>query len=370
MTEGEGTPFNYIHKLLNYGYVVSKNSKTRSSIRWSADEKQMYFKGRRLEIQEWKRFVHSLLQSAEEVMSRELLFRRDDLIPNVNLNNIVEDPCREDAEYYFMLENAEAMKTGRRMLLSNMKKTEAWNRFVKIERGKILYAEEQVNEYEHKVMEFLELLCCLCIMTCGQSGRGTEITSLQYKNTMSTIRGILVEDGQIMLVTEYHKSQAVTDQVLTGLKKHALTKQVKIIPRFLPHRVSQLIATYLLYVLPFRQMISPETTRHPFLFGDQKGPWNGGRIGNILAKESHRRIGFRMTLRDYRQISIAMDRKFIREYDFDDLDEDDDDDEEEGLDTAHDLIAGICLEYSFNVKDIRRIQRRINMHDYLDCFDD
>jgi len=223
LIEGEGTPFNYVHKLLNYGYVVSKNSKTRSSIRWSADEKQMYFKGRRLEIQEWKRFVHSLLQSAEEVMSRELLFRTDDLIPNVNLNNIVEDPCREDAEYYFVLENAEAMKTGRRTLLSNMKKTEAWNRFVKIERGKIVYAEKEVKEYEHKVMEFLELLCCLCIMTCGQSGRGTEVTSLQYKNTMSTIRGILVEDGQIMLVTEYHKSQAVTDQVLTELKKYTLT---------------------------------------------------------------------------------------------------------------------------------------------------
>jgi len=103
------------------------------------------------------------------------------------------------------------------------------------------------------------------------------------------------------------------------------------------------MATYLLYILPFRQMISPETSKHAFLFGDQKGPWNGGRIGNILAKESHRRMGFRMSLRDYRQISIAMDRKFIREYDFDDLDEDDDDEEEEGLDTAHDLMAGICL---------------------------
>jgi len=78
-----------------------------------------------------------------------------------------------------------------------------------------------------------------------------------------------------------------------------------------------------------------------------------------------------MTLRDYRQISIAMDRKFIREYDFDDLDEDDDDEEEDGLDTAHDLMAGICLEYcSSNVQDILRIQLQINMHDYLDCFDD
>jgi len=180
----------------------------------------MYFKGRRLEIQEWKRFVHSLLQSAEEVMSRELLFRTDDLIPNVNLNNIVEDPCREDAEYYFVLEKAEAMKTGRRTLLTNMKNTEAWNRFVKIESGKITYTEEEVKEYESKVTEFLELLCCLCIMTCGQSGRGTEITSLQYKNTMSTIRGILVEDGQIMLVTEYHKSQAVTDQVFSCKNQH------------------------------------------------------------------------------------------------------------------------------------------------------
>jgi hypothetical protein len=166
--------------LLNYGYVIGKNSKTRSSIRWSADEKHLYFQGRRLEIAKWKEFVHSMLNSAEDLMSKELLFRTDDRILKVDLNNIVEDSCREDAEYYFPFEIADFSKNGRRTMIKNLQKTEMWNRFVKIENEKMVFQENAVKEYERKITEFLELICCLCILTCGQSGRGTEITSYLY----------------------------------------------------------------------------------------------------------------------------------------------------------------------------------------------
>ena len=49
--------------------------------------------------------------------------------------------------------------------------------------------------------------------TLGLSGRGTEMTSLRYINTMEGDRSIYVEDGQLMFITEYHKSMALMKEV-------------------------------------------------------------------------------------------------------------------------------------------------------------
>jgi len=49
--------------------------------------------------------------------------------------------------------------------------------------------------------------------TCGETGRGEEILSIQYKNSMDKDRNILIDDGQIQIATEYHKSQAIMDDL-------------------------------------------------------------------------------------------------------------------------------------------------------------
>ena len=81
---------------------------------------------------------------------------------------------------------------------------------------------------------------------------------------------------------------------------------------------------------PFCFIINPSTPRNGFLFGDKNGPWETKEITNVLTKESQNKIGFQMTIQIYRQISSAIDRKFMRGVDLD-LDNDDD--------NAHDLMA-------------------------------
>src|SRR5579859_1198667 len=83
-------------------------------------------------------------------------------------------------------------------------------------------------------------------ITGGQPGRGTEITTLRYANSMQTLRNIFVKEGQVMIMTENHKSEAMTDQS-------------KVIPRFLCSRVSKLLVVYLSDVLPFRQLMARST---------------------------------------------------------------------------------------------------------------
>jgi len=102
-----------------------------------------------------------------------------------------------------------------------------------------------------------------------------------------------------------------------------------------------MLALYLRDVVPFRMMIDPDGfPKNGLLFADDDGePWDTTVLTDTLTKETERRIGYRMTWQDYRHISKAIDRKFIRvpgsnvEEDDEGLDED-----EEQSNAVHDLM--------------------------------
>jgi hypothetical protein len=82
-------------------------------------------------------------------------------------------------------------------------------------------------------------------------------------------------------------------------------------------------------------MIDATMPRHGFLFGDNKGPWTTDQLTKALTRETGTRLGFRMTVQEYRHIATAIDRRFIRQRDA----EPDDDLEEDEDDNIHDLMA-------------------------------
>ena len=66
--------------------------------------------------------------------------------------------------------------------------------------------------------------------------------SVRFRNGGFQDRNIFIMDGQVVVITRYHKSQA-------------LFNTPKIIPRFLPYRVRQLLVVYLAYLQPFREYL-------------------------------------------------------------------------------------------------------------------
>jgi predicted metal-binding protein len=76
------------------------------------------------------------------------------------------------------------------------------------------------NNYAQKDEQFREILAILMMFTCGLSGRGTEMTSLRWMNTMDGDRSIYIEDRQLMFVTEYHKSMALMDDQKVRVNIH------------------------------------------------------------------------------------------------------------------------------------------------------
>ena len=77
----------------------------------------------------------------------------------------------------------------------------------------IMWKKEWIRKYVKIQEEFMELCLMAMNFTCGQTGRGTEMLSIVYKNIAAADRNVILLDGQIMISTEYHKSQSITDDI-------------------------------------------------------------------------------------------------------------------------------------------------------------
>ena len=90
-----------------------------------------------------------------------------------------------------------------------------------------------IETYMTHVMKFREKLLMLMHITSGQPGRGPEILSCRYRNTArGEHRNIFVEQGLMAYVTRYHKG-------------YKMKGDVKIIHRYLPREVGELLLYYL-----------------------------------------------------------------------------------------------------------------------------
>jgi len=202
--------------------AASKNVTTRSRIRWSADKKTLYFDGRGLKVQNLTNFVGELLDLAEKIMSKHLLFQSDETIPEFDLS-IVDDPSNHTAEHYFVHDKPDAWKHARRRMLNRLRASSQWHEMAEASGDGLNFHTHGVDMYKKWDTTFRELLAILIMISCGLSGRGTEMTSIRFMNCMDGDRNIYIEDGQIMIITEYHKSMALMDNIKVYFTyKHSL----------------------------------------------------------------------------------------------------------------------------------------------------
>jgi hypothetical protein len=303
LVDGEPSPFHTINNLLAYCQGVGYDEGTVPRVQWSADNETMYYHGKPLAIEKLRGFVSELIDSAEEVLYKELLFQADRSgVQDMDLNSIVDDMNESQAGYSFMSERKNKLGGGRARVMARLRASSAWKDMAKVETEGIRFKPEAVAKYKRKVEQLMEQLLILVHVTGGQPARGTEITILRYLNAQQNMRNVYIQDGRVVLVTRYHKAQ-----VSTG--------QLRVIPRFLPTGVGQLLVTYLADVLPFVQLLNSATgSKSPrgFLWADEKGVWDTARMTKALTRESAARMGNRITVQDYRHIAIAIDRVHVR----------------------------------------------------------
>jgi superfamily II DNA helicase RecQ len=163
------------------------------------------------------------------------------------------------------------------------------------------------RQWLERISYFREQLLFLIHLTAGQPARGPELLSLYYTNgPNSDGRGIFIANEMVMLVTRYHKGY------------HG-SRKVKWIHRFLPRPVGELLVYYLWLVLPFQRAAQAEfddKAEWSLLLWpatEEKRLWNPSRVSRVLERESMALSPKGFKLASYRNIAVAISRRFIQD---------------------------------------------------------
>jgi hypothetical protein len=141
---------------------------------------------------------------------------------------------------------------------------------------------------------------------------------------------VFIEDGMVVFVTRYHK-------------EYNLSRDVKIIHRYLPRRVGELVVWYMWLVLPFQQQLKAlvwekEVVSSHMWPADPNGrKWTTDRLCEALKRESRIAMSQEWTFARYREMAIGISRRFLRGSTAFQADESEE--KEENKDTAEASIA-------------------------------
>jgi superfamily II DNA/RNA helicase len=274
--------------MLAYGKSITRQTGSAGNTIWSTDGRILYLHGEAIVIKEFRGMVHAVVRKAERMLWRELMWT--DRF-EVDLDAIVDDVHADKYGDSFV-----GNVGGNRLppMVSRAKK--------RLKRG--CWDERRVRKYLRRVDAFLELLLFAIHMTGGQPARGTEITSVRHCNGQFQDRNIYIMAGQAVVITRYHKSQSQYDTP-------------RIVSRFLPWRVGQLLAVYLLHVLPLREHLETNVLSSfketGYLWGSGDVSWTSDRLTQVLERETQKRLATCLGIRRHRHAAVSIGRRVVGE---------------------------------------------------------
>lgn len=298
LADGGFSPMSKMLSMLAYGKYIAFNHQNAGSLFWEGDN-TVLFRGWRIALADFRSMVHSVISRAEELLWDELMWAPKAGRFTIALDDIVDDVSFTKRGFSFLDEPANGLQDTRSRMLDKM---DAHPDGRKMRRGG-QWQGRPVRKYLQAVDRFRELLLFCVHITGGQPGRGTEITAIRSKNGFLQDRNIFIIRGQVVVVTRYHKSASQLDKP-------------KVIPRFLPWRVGQLMAVYLAYVQGMAQYLRSKTrgvglSEH--LWENDKGVWETDRLSRVLARQTQEHLGTKLMTLDYRHVAIFIGRKVVGE---------------------------------------------------------
>jgi len=251
------------------------------------------------------------------------------ILPKFNWTELKDNPAKDEPGWYFVQDRRNRMQEYGRWLLNRiLQTTELADRFMHQDTG--VWKQRQVNDYLNKISYFMEKLLVLVHISGGQPARSRELLSVRYCNTeKGGHRSIFVENGLLVIVTYYHKG-------------YNITGTEKIIHRYLPQEVGEILLLYVWLVLPMRQQLQKlvfddEEIPSAFLWSmDRCKKWTGDRMREVLKRESDRLIGVPLNKKSYRHLAIAISDRYMKRTKFDLNKEEDNRQEDKNTDEQQD----------------------------------
>ncbi|KAH7110378.1 recQ family helicase [Dactylonectria estremocensis] len=250
------SPMGYTLSLLLYSRKIAQETGSRLMVSWSKHGELIYFIGKPILIEDICSIIAEMITNAEDLLWGSLMFKEG-----------------ADARFAIPLATIEDNLTytirGQSFIHSNGL---GGKEVVMLEdliarRRKQTYLDKQgqwkwagIRKYLKLVKKFEELLLILMHFTGGQPSWGEEITGLHLVNAINRDCNIFVINGEVILITQYHKSLAHFDS-----------------PKVMLH------------FLTARALCNKICPPSDFVWHSENGPWESSQMSAAIASKKHAR---------------------------------------------------------------------------------
>lgn len=315
LVRGSHGPMQTLLDWRTYGLRVHYNSTTPGHITWQGTDELLY-KELRFTMGDFRGFIHGLVETTRELLDQLLLCAADQPPPAIPWGRLYDNPVEGKAGWSFVCDSRTTWPVdGQRWLIDRVRAEPTLQaQFIRTHRCH----PPKIRAYFRQVVEFKEKLAVLTHICGGQPSRAPELLSIQHVNTDTNVRrNIYIDDGMVALVTAYHKGFYASNDA-------------KIIHRYVPREIGELIIYYLWLVRPFVDQLDtwleqqspaprepPSTQERALLWGPDPGTrrtWSSDRFREVFKRETQSRLTKKKPVHPAadRDIAIGISRRFLR----------------------------------------------------------
>src|SRR5262245_12632580 len=161
---------------------------------------------------------------------------------------------------------------------------------------------------------FLEIMTAVMHVSYGQPARGEELAATLIKNQILGMRSVYWCRELVMLGISYSKTRSASGKE-------------KLVARFLPEEVGDVLVKYLSLVRPMEAFIAEQIGCEGFenygkvLFTDYERAWDGEKLSDIFKSQMNSWGEVAMGFQEYRQVITLFMRKHLKEMKWKDVDD-------------------------------------------------
>jgi RecQ family ATP-dependent DNA helicase len=280
-------PMQWLYRSRSYGFKIRYTTTAEGKIQWIGDD--VLYPKIRFSMSQFRGMIHGLVGEAREELFEKLMMVRMSIdrevdvkqVPPIHWDRMVDQPSETRVGWSFLDDERNQFAACKQWwLYERMYKEEQFREQFIDSAGKL--KREAVAAYQRYRERFMELLWALMHLCGGQPARAPELLGMRWKNTAyGGVRNIFIEEGLVAFVATYHKG-------------YRSSGNIKIVHRYLPREVGELLVYYLWLVLPFWEklqfQITGKPSSSPFLWGDgekkEHRQWTGPKRKQQKARES------------------------------------------------------------------------------------
>ena len=333
MIRGTKGPMQWMLDLRTYGRAIHSNTTAEGKIDWIGD--RILYGEIQFTMGQLRGMVLGLVNETRRILMEDILdISGEEKAPKIAWNSLRDDPVQKKPGWNFIQDERNQWEVdGKWWLWNHLNRPTSKYRLIRSE-ANFAWDGDSIDRLMSRVVEFREKLLVLMHISGGQPARGPELLSIRHSNTAhGERRNIFVEDGLMVFVTRYHKG-------------YTISGKMKIIHRYLPREVGELMVYYLWLVLPLQQKMEAEVqqkearSQHMWPTDPNGKQWTSARMREMMKRESNVGMGVQLTMQAWRDLAIGISRQYMRGKQAFVEDEDDEDGDGNEDDDIWDLAAG------------------------------